>query len=200
MVDRENGAGVNPDTHSTEPHMSTALSSAIRFVLAGSVAMSAILGACAAHAATTDTLPEPHHVADDSSASAARVLLTARRYAAFWNTGDEAYARLALIDRTLPEGRPQGPTGPLVASKGFRTAVPDLSAEMDDVVVSGDRTTVHLHFHGHFTGQFQNIKGDGQTVDFQAFDLYRVKDGRIIENWHLEDNLTLLKQLGVVKP
>jgi predicted ester cyclase len=204
MVDRENGAGVNPDTHSTEPHMSTALSSAIRFVLAGSVAMSAILGACAAHAATTDTLPEPHHVADDSSASAARVLLTARRYAAFWNTGDEAYARLALspdfIDRTLPAGRPQGPTGPLVASKGFRTAVPDLSAEMDDVVVSGDRATVHLHFHGHFTGQFQNIKGDGQTVDFQAFDLYRVKDGRIIENWHLEDNLTLLKQLGVVKP
>ena len=34
----------------------------------------------------------------------------------------------------------------------------------------------------------------------QAFDLYRVKDGRIVENWHLEDNLTLLKQLGAIKP
>jgi len=184
--------------------MSTALSFAFRFVLAGSLAMSAVLGAGAAHAATTDTLPVPHHVADDSSASAARVLLTARRYAAFWNTGDEAYARLALspdfIDRTLPEGRPQGPSGPLAASNGFRIAVPDLSAEMDDVIVSGDRATVHLHFHGHFTGQFQSIKGEGQTVDFQAFDLYRIEDGRIIENWHLEDNLTLLKQLGVVKP
>jgi predicted ester cyclase len=40
----------------------------------------------------------------------------------------------------------------------------------------------------------------GQTVDFQAFDLYRVADGRIVENWHLEDNLTLLKQLGAIKP
>lgn len=27
-----------------------------------------------------------------------------------------------------------------------------------------------------------------------------VKDGRIVENWHLEDNLTLLKQLGAIKP
>jgi len=27
-----------------------------------------------------------------------------------------------------------------------------------------------------------------------------VKDGRIAENWHLEGNLTLQKQLGVIKP
>ncbi|WP_281246309.1 ester cyclase [Paraburkholderia sartisoli] len=67
-------------------------------------------------------------------------------------------------------------------------------------LVAGDRASVQLHFRGHFTGQFQNVRGDGQTVDFQAFDLYRVKGGQIVENWHLEDNLTLLKQLGMVKP
>jgi len=27
-----------------------------------------------------------------------------------------------------------------------------------------------------------------------------VNEGRIVENWHLEDNLTLLRQLGAVKP
>jgi predicted ester cyclase len=185
--------------------MSTLLSPAIRVALAGAVYASALLGTGSASAATDEALPVPHHVsADAGSPSAAQVVLTARRYAAFWNTGDEAYARLALspdfVDRTLPDGRPQGPSGPLAASKGFRTAVPDLSAEIDDLVVSGDRAAVHLHFRGHFTGQFQNLKGTGQTVDFQAFDLYRLEDGRIVENWHLEDNLTLLKQLGVVKP
>jgi predicted ester cyclase len=162
------------------------------------------LPSSSAHAAD-DALPHPHHVSvGGSSAQTAAVVLAARRYAAFWNTGDEAYAKQALspafVDRTLPEGRPQGPGGPLAASKGFRAAVPDLSAEMDDLVVAGDRASVHLHFRGHFTGQFQNIKGEGQIVDFQAFDLYRVKDGQIVENWHLEDNLTLLKQLGVIKP
>ncbi|WNC91723.1 hypothetical protein RI103_13625 [Paraburkholderia sp. FT54] len=27
-----------------------------------------------------------------------------------------------------------------------------------------------------------------------------MKDGRIVENWHLENNLTLLKQLGAIEP
>lgn len=148
-------------------------------------------------------LPQPHHAAVAPGAQAKATLLAARRYAAFWNTGDEAYAKAALaadfMDRTLPEGRPQGTAGPLAASKGFRTAVPDLRAEIDDIVVTGDRAAVHLHFTGHFTGQFGDTRGNGQQVDFQAFDLYRVTKGKIAENWHLEDNATLMKQLGLAK-
>ncbi|MBV6320018.1 ester cyclase [Duganella violaceipulchra] len=126
----------------------------------------------------------------------------ARRYAAFWNTGDPALAKQALspdfIDRTLPAGREQGVNGPLQASKGFRTAVPDLKAEITDMVVDGDRVAVHLHFSGHFTGSFGATQGKGQSIAFQAFDLYRVADGRIAENWHLEDKLTLLQQMGIM--
>lgn len=168
------------------------------------VAFAATVPATPTHAQADAALPSPHHVAVDShSKQSATVILAARRYAAFWNTGDTAYADLALspafVDRTLPDGRPQGPDGPRAASKGFRAAVPDLSAEVDDLVVAGDRASVHLHFRGHFTGEFQGVKGNGQIVDFRAFDLYRVEGGKIVENWHLEDNLTLLKQLGVIK-
>jgi len=35
-------------------------------------------------------------------------------------------------------------------------------------------------------------------VNFIATDIYRIADGRIAENWHLEDNLTFLQQIGVV--
>nr|WP_233886612.1 ester cyclase [Paraburkholderia flagellata] len=131
------------------------------------------------------------------------VELASLRYAAFWNTGDEALAKLALgddfVDRTLPIGRAPGLEGALAASKNFRAAVPDLTAEIDDMTVVGDKALLHLHFQGHFTGKFRDIQGGGQKIDFQAFDLYRVKDGKIVENWHLEDNLTLLKQLGAIK-
>jgi predicted ester cyclase len=132
------------------------------------------------------------------------VMLAARRYAAFWNSGDPAYARQALapgfIDRTLPEGREQGTAGPLQASRNFRAAVPDLAAEVTDMVAAGDRVVVRLHFTGHFTGQFGQVQGQGQAIDFQAFDLYRVADGKIADNWHLEDNLALLRQMGVIRP
>lgn len=128
----------------------------------------------------------------------------AQRYLAFWNTGDESDARLALapdfMDRTLPPGRPQGVEGPLFASKTFRAAVPDLKAQAEEMLLAGDRVVVRLRFTGHYTGSFRGKAGSGQAVDFIATDIYRIANGRIAENWHIEDNLTLLQQLGVVQP
>lgn len=151
-----------------------------------------------------EKLPEPLHVTvEGSKAQTAASVLAARRYAAFWNTGDEAYAKAALakdfMDRTLPAGRVQGVAGPLQASKAFRTAVPDLSAEIVQLVVAGDRVTAHYRFKGHFTGRFGDVVGKGQAIDFQAFDVYRVQSGQIAENWHLEDNLQLMKQMEIIK-
>lgn len=169
----------------------------------------ALLASAAAQAAPAAdaTLPQPAHVVQDRSLSQARrqaMTLAARRYFAFWNTGDESDARLALspafVDRTLPPGRPQGVDGPLFASKTFRAAVPDLKAEVQEMLVVGDRVIARLRFTGHYTGSFMGKAGEGQAVDFIATDIYRIEGGRIAENWHLEDNLTLLQQLGVVKP
>jgi predicted ester cyclase len=126
----------------------------------------------------------------------------ARRYATFWHTGDERHARAALAagftDRTLPPGRAQGVPGPLAASAFVRTAIPDLQADLRQMIVAGDRVTVHYRFHGHFTGKWGNRQGQGQAVDFIATDIYRIADGKIADNWHIEDNLTLMQQLGLV--
>ncbi|MET4729231.1 putative ester cyclase [Lysobacter enzymogenes] len=166
-----------------------------------------LLAAATANAAPANTddttLPIPQRrFVDHDDARSRAVVLAARRYAAFWNTGDPAYARAALAadfaDRTLPEGRAQGPDGPLQASRDFRAAVPDLKVEIADLVAAGDRVALRLHFTGRFTGRFGTTQGRGQRVDFQAFDLYRVENGRIAENWHLEDNLGLQRQLGVI--
>lgn len=156
------------------------------------------------NATAVESLPVPLHVAvAGTQEQIAASVLAARRYAAFWNTGDVTYATASLapsfVDRTLPAGRPQGMAGPLQASKTFRGAVPDLTAEIRDMVVAGNRVSVHLRFKGHFTGRFGDIAGTGQAIDFQAFDLYRVENGQIVENWHLEDNLKLMQQMGISK-
>jgi len=170
------------------------------------LAMSLLAGIIGAAAAQTDeTLPQPVHVtvAQGMSAdAAAKQLLPARRYYAFWNTGDEAYAKAALAsdftDLNLPAGRPQGPTGPLVASKNFRGAVPDLKVTVEEAWVVGDHVISQLRFTGHFTGHLGDKAGDGRVINFVAIDNYTIAKGHIASNWHLEDNLTLLQQLGIV--
>ncbi len=106
----------------------------------------------------------------------------ARAFYDFWNTGDAAFLKRAIADdftdRTLPPSRPQGPEGPVFASRAFRDAVPDL------------QVTVH-------TGTFGMAKGDGQPVSFNATDLLKIQNGRITDNWHIEDNLALLQQMGI---
>ena len=108
----------------------------------------------------------------------------------FWSTGDEARPRGAggrFHGPHLPAGRPQGIAGPLAASQGFHRAVPDVHADVEQMIVAGDRVVTHLHFTGHFTGTFNGVQGR-QVVDFIATDIYRIRDGKITDNWHLEDN------------
>jgi predicted ester cyclase len=124
-----------------------------------------------------------------------------RAFYDFWNTGDAALLKQAIAenftDRTLPPGRPQGPEGPAYASRHFRAAVPDLRVRVGKMIIAGDYVTVHLKFSGHFTGSFGQTRGKGQAIDFIATDLVKVENGRITDNWHIEDNLTLLQQMGV---
>ena len=156
-------------------------------------------------AAAGENLPTPRIIilAAGQEAAAQPVILAARRYAAFWDTGEERYAEAALaqnfVDRTLPSDRPQGSKGVLDASKNFRAAIPDLRAEIEELLVVKDRAVVRYIFTGHFTGNLRDLKGDGREISFRAVDIYRVQDGQISENWHLEDNLSLMQQLGAIK-
>ena len=150
-------------------------------------------------------LVSPNKLIADSNMSGALLSENenaARLYATFWDTGNEILARDSLatdfIDKTLPEGREQGADGAIMASRIFRTAVPDLRCNVEQMILAGDRVVSHLHFHGHFTGTFGKLKGKGQKVDFIATDIYQIKEGKIAANWHIEDNLTLMKQLGAI--
>ncbi|MFD8705410.1 ester cyclase [Kitasatospora sp. NPDC059648] len=149
-------------------------------------------------------LVQPKALTVDRSVGARRAaqeVRLAQQLYTFWNTGQQRYLDAAISpqfrDDTLPPGRPQGPAGPLTASRTFRAAVPDLTCELSDLLVTGDKITARLVFRGHFTGNFNGTRGKGQSVEFNAIDIQHVGTDRIVEDWHIEDNETLLTQLGV---
>jgi predicted ester cyclase len=137
-----------------------------------------------------------------TSISAAEKDATLAAAKAFYQfSGDEADLKRAITDNftdhTLPAGRPQGPEGPAIASRNFRVAVSDLGVEVVKMIVANDYVTVHMQFRGHFTGSFGGTKGSGRPIDFIATDLLKVTNGRVTDNWYIEDNLTLLTKMGV---
>ena len=88
----------------------------------------------------------------------------------------------------MPKGRPQGTEG-LKFAQNFRKVVPDIHCEIEDLLVVGDKVTARLSFTGTH---------NGKNISFSAIDILHVKDGKITEDWHLEDNLTLKQQLGLI--
>lgn len=149
--------------------------------------------------------PETLIIASDIPAPKRVAMLNvAQSFYEFWNTGSAATLSSVIspsfVDRDLPPGRPQGPDGPLYAIRQFKAAVPDLRCEVLQQIVAGDRVVSHLRFTGHFTGLFGTNSGQGQEVSFSATDILRIDpQNRIADNWHLEDNLTFLRQVGVLK-
>jgi predicted ester cyclase len=167
--------------------------------------MSLIVSSAASAVEAEAPLVEPVTVIVDRSLPkrvVAEEIQAARRYATFWSSGKESLARAALspdfMDRTLPDGRQQGIAGPIAASAAVHAAIPDIRCDMEQLIVARDRVVVHLNFTGHFTGEFKGIQGRGQSIHFIATDIYRIVDGRIAENWHLEDNLVFFEQLGLL--
>jgi predicted ester cyclase len=153
-------------------------------------------------ARAAEDLPRPQSITLTAGQewSAQPIILAARRYAAFWNSGEAHYAEAALsvnfIDRTLPPERPQGFKGVLQAAQNFRAAIPDLRAEIEELVVMDHRAIVRHVLTGHFTGKFKELKGDGRAVSARAVNIYRVQNGLISDNWHHEEHPSLMQQLG----
>lgn len=151
-------------------------------------------------------LVRPKSITIDHSidkSTAAQIVHAAELFYTFWNTGDQKYLDVVVspdfIDNTLPQGRPQGPEGLKFASNNFRKAVPDLTCSLEDLLVVGDKVTARLLFNGTFKGKFKGHPPTNKSIKFFAIDILHIKNGRLVEDWHLEDNLTLLQQLDAVK-
>ena len=154
-------------------------------------------------AAVARAVPHELVVAGDlTPAQRAAILAPINDLYGFWNNGSPELLKKALspafFDHALPPGRPQGPAGPAAASKGFLAAVPDLLVAVVQQLVVGDRVVSQVRLTGHFTGKLGDVQGQGQAIDFIAIDILRVRDGKVTDNWHVEDNFGFMKQAGLL--
>jgi len=112
----------------------------------------------------------------------------------------DAAARLLTpdyVDHADPPGTPGGVAGAVGRWRMFRTAFPDLSISLDDVVAQGDRVATRFTVRGTHQGPLLELAPTGRAITLTGIDINRLVDGRIAERWAGMDMLGLQQQLGV---
>ena len=84
------------------------------------------------------------------------------------------------------------------AFTSFRAAFPDWREEIVDMVAEGDKVAVRFRCAGTLQGEFMGAQANGRRQEVDEVFFLRVQDGRFVEYWGLEDNLTRLRQLGAL--
>ncbi|HEY2551935.1 MAG TPA: ester cyclase [Streptosporangiaceae bacterium] len=82
----------------------------------------------------------------------------------------------------------------------FFAAIPDLSASMEDLVISGDRVVGRFVYRGTHTGELMGIPASGKAVEMRSIDIWRVEDGVFAEHWDEINALQLFQQMGALPP
>lgn len=81
---------------------------------------------------------------------------------------------------------------------GFFSALPDLTATMEDLVISGDRVVGRFVYRGTHAGEFMGIPATGRRVEMRSIDIWRVENGLFVEHWDELNTLELFAQLGAL--
>ena len=81
---------------------------------------------------------------------------------------------------------------------GFFAALPDLTATMEDLVVSGDRVVGRFVYRGTHLGEFMGIPPSGRPVEMRSIDIWRVADGLFVEHWDELNTLEFFQQIGAL--
>ena len=101
-----------------------------------------------------------------------------------------------VVDHNPVVGQPHGLPGFKHWLLAARTAFPDLTGALEDIVADGDRVAGRVTWRGTQRGPFAGIGPTGRPVCFTAIHIVRVADGRIAEWWGAANRLDALAQLG----
>jgi steroid delta-isomerase-like uncharacterized protein len=120
-----------------------------------------------------------------------------------WNKGnlnvlDEIIAPDYINHSSSMPNQPSGPDGlkPIVAA--MRQAFTGLHYTLHDIVVGEGKVAIRCTMSGKHTGDFFGIPPTGKEVSITQFQIEYIRDGKIVEHWRQSDDLTLMKQLGLV--
>jgi predicted ester cyclase len=102
------------------------------------------------------------------------------------------------ISAFAPDEPEVGPGARRKLYEMFLQAIPDARGEVLDVVAEGDKVVLVDRFGGTHRGEFLGRPGTGERIEWMAIHIYTIRDGKVLEDAYMRDELAIMHQLGLV--
>jgi len=76
-----------------------------------------------------------------------------------------------------------------------RTAFPDFSMTIEDMIAEGDKVFIRAKMKGTQQGEFMGIPASGKQMTVPFADIVRFNGGRVVEHWGITDTGAMVRQL-----
>ncbi|KAJ6104295.1 hypothetical protein N7523_010615 [Penicillium sp. IBT 18751x] len=127
------------------------------------------------------------------------------RFVEFINSGDEAIGQevvseAAVFHVPFSDQPLKGLSGYMQILGMMRSAYPDIQWTLDDTVIEDDRVVAQFTLRGTHEGEFFGVPASGKKIQARAMNIYRFRDGMIVEETGLPDLFGIMLQIGAINP
>jgi predicted ester cyclase len=84
----------------------------------------------------------------------------------------------------------------LPRSAGIVAFMPDLEFTIEAIHQDGDFVIVRSRSIATPAGEFMGIDPEGRNFDIMNIDIHELKDGKLVNMWHIEDWATAMRQMS----
>ncbi|MGQ0467925.1 MAG: ester cyclase [Sporichthyaceae bacterium] len=84
--------------------------------------------------------------------------------------------------------------------EGILAALPDFHIDLQTLAADGDSVFIRYVITGTHTGPFKGVSGTGKRVELPGMDHFTIRDGKIVSNFVIFDQMDIGRQLGLLPP
>ncbi|GAA1573143.1 ester cyclase [Kribbella sancticallisti] len=109
----------------------------------------------------------------------------------------DTYLAEDFVNHDPPFGVSADREGMRAAGAMMRAGFPDWHSEVHQLVAEGDIVVERFTASGTQRGEVMGVAPTGRAVSLPGINIFRLRDGQIVERWGRLDDLGLLRQLGL---
>jgi predicted ester cyclase len=110
---------------------------------------------------------------------------------------DEICAPDMIEHGTPPPGIPQGREGIKAIALALRKGFPDIKYRIDHQIAEGDIVASYVTVSGTHKGEIFGMPATGKRAEWAEAHFVKVVNGKLTEHWGVQDQLGMLRQLGL---